>query len=259
MKKKLLLSVALLASAMMMNGQTAVDFTVNDCAGTSHHLFGELDAGKVVVIAFVDPCTSCIAPSGTAYSLVQNFAASYPGRVLFYLSDDLANTSCATLTSWWTGASGVGMPAVPTFSSTSVLMSDYGGPAMPKIVVLGGYNHAVLFTQNNGLNSANFTAAIQLGLQTGIDEASNVLFDLNLYPNPATSAINMKYTLKENAKTNVDIYNLIGEKIKSIALDNTTIGANETSLSTEGLTNGVYVLKITSGSFSEYKNFTIAK
>ena len=256
MKRKLLLSFTLLASAMMMNGQTAVDFTVNDCAGTSHHLFGELDAGKVVVIAFVDPCASCIAPSGTALGIVQSFASSYPGRVLYYLSDDVANTSCTTLTSW---GNTNGITGVPVFSSTSVLMADYGGPAMPKIVVLGGYNHAVLFTQNNGLNSANFTAAIQLGLQTGIDEASNVLFDLNLYPNPTTSAINMKYTLKENAKTNVDIYNLIGEKIKSIALDNATIGANETSLSTEGLTNGAYVLKITSGSFSEYKNFTIAK
>lgn len=87
MKRKLLLSFTLLASAMIMNGQTAVDFTVNDCAGTSHHLFGELDAGKVVVIAFVDPCASCIAPSGTALGIVQSFASSYPGRVLYYLSD----------------------------------------------------------------------------------------------------------------------------------------------------------------------------
>jgi hypothetical protein len=42
--------------------QTAADFTANDCNGTSHHLFAELNAGKVVVVAFVMPCTDCIGP-----------------------------------------------------------------------------------------------------------------------------------------------------------------------------------------------------
>ena len=50
----------------------------------------EQDAGKVVVIAWPMPCGSCIAPCLSAYTEVQNYTSSYPGRVLYYLVDDYA-------------------------------------------------------------------------------------------------------------------------------------------------------------------------
>ena len=55
MKKLLLASSLLLLSGFIAFGQTAVNFTGNDCAGTSHTLFTELDAGKVIVVTFVMP------------------------------------------------------------------------------------------------------------------------------------------------------------------------------------------------------------
>ena len=84
---------------------TATDFTANDCNSISHHLFAELDAGKVVVVAFVMPCSACIGPSLTAYNVATSFASSNPGRVKFFLSDDLANTSCSIVSGWATNNS----------------------------------------------------------------------------------------------------------------------------------------------------------
>lgn len=56
MKKLLLAFSQLLLSGFMAFGQTtATDFTVNDCGGTSHNLFTELDAGKVIVLCWPMP------------------------------------------------------------------------------------------------------------------------------------------------------------------------------------------------------------
>lgn len=257
MKRKLLVSFSLLISGILAFGQTtATDFTVNDCSGTSHHLFGELDAGKVVVIAFVDPCASCIAPSGTALGIVQSYASSNPGRVIYYLADDLANTSCSTLTSW---GNTNGITGVPVFSTTAVSMNDYGSPAMPKIVVLAGPNHAVMFKQDNGLNSTNFTNAINQGLVAGITEMDNADMNLNVYPAPATEFINVNFNLKENNKVRFDIYNVVGEVVKSVDFDNTSAGNNKTKISVELLSSGIYFLKLTSGKSSDVIKFIVAK
>ncbi|HEY4800620.1 MAG TPA: hypothetical protein VII99_16190, partial [Bacteroidia bacterium] len=137
MKKYLLSFSLILASRFLSFGQTAVDFTVNDCAGNSHHLFSELDAGNVIVITWVMPCSACIPIASTAATTVQGYASSNPGRVKFYLSDDYADTPCPTLTSW---ASTNSIATNASFSDATISMADYGGTggSMQKTVVLGG-------------------------------------------------------------------------------------------------------------------------
>ena len=100
MKKYILKSLLVLFVANVSFAQTtATDFTTNDCNGVSHNLFNELDNGDVIVIAWVMPCSPCATYSLPAYSAVQSFASSHPGRVHFYMADDYANTSCTSLSS----------------------------------------------------------------------------------------------------------------------------------------------------------------
>jgi len=59
MKKQILTFTFLILNTFGLIAQTnATDFTANDCDGVSHHLFSELDNGKVVVIAWVMPCNT---------------------------------------------------------------------------------------------------------------------------------------------------------------------------------------------------------
>ena len=256
MKRKLLLTIVSLLCASFIFAQTAVDFNVNDCSSRPHHLFGELDAGKVVVIAFVDPCASCIAPSGTALGIVQGYASSNPGRVIYYLADDLAKTICSTLKTW---AVNKGITGVPVFSDPAVIETDYGTGGMPKIVVLAGTSHSVLFTQNGGLNSTNFTNAINQGLVTGIEELDNSKLNLNVYPTPAFNNLTVNFNLKEKTNVRFDIYNIVGSAVKSIEDENTTTGNNKTTIPLESLPNGIYFLKLTTGESSYVVKFTVSK
>src|SRR3954471_21320085 len=90
----------LLMGTTVKSQTIATDFTDNDCSGASHHLFQELDAGKIVVVSFVMPCSACVSPTISANNVVNSYYTSNPDKVMFYLSDDEANTTCTELTSW---------------------------------------------------------------------------------------------------------------------------------------------------------------
>jgi hypothetical protein len=259
MKKILLTGSLLLLSGIMAMAQTitATDFTVNDCSGTSHHLYAELDAGKVIVVAFVMPCGMCSSPSLSAYNTVQSYATSNPGRVVFYLADDVGNTSCNSLNNW---ASNSGMGNATKFSSSSVNMGDYGNPGMPKIIVLGGPDHTVYYNQNDGVNTTDLKAAIVQGINAtaGITENAIVKSKTTIFPNPVTANALVSYSLTKSNDVNLDIYNLLGEKIKAITVEKQTTGKHDVEINVESFESGVYFIKLNTGEASETIRFTVA-
>jgi hypothetical protein len=257
MKKLFISTVISVYSFCGFAQTTATNFTVNDCAGTNHDLFSELNAGKVVVISFVMPCASCIGPSLSAFNEVQNYSSSYPGRVVFYLADDYGNTSCTTLNNWANTNGMSGANAV--FSNTAVNMSNYGSSGMPKIVVLAGTNHQIFFNQNNGLNVTNLNNAIAQGLVTGIAENAKADFKLSLFPNPSTTnKTTLQYSLSENSDVTIEIYNALGAKVKSTSFENQAVGKHESIMDFNVLDNGIYFVKLNAGKNSQVLKFNVA-
>lgn len=259
--KKILLSLSCLFTASIaMIGQTATDFTVNDCAGTSHHLFAELDAGKVIVMVWVMPCGSCIGPAKTAFNASQTFQSSYPGRVLYYLVDDANNTPCTTLNSWATTNT---ISPNSVFKSSAISMSDYGSAGMPKVVVLGGNSHTVFDDEVDAFNSTTLTTAITNALNAqnsvGIKETINSDFSLNLFPNPVKNSAKVIYTLNHDDEVSIEIYNILGNKIKTISAEKQTSGKHEVQINVETLSDGIYFIQLITGNSSEMRKFYISR
>ena len=259
MKKILLINTLIFFSMGIIFAQTtATNFTTDDCSGVSHNLFNELDAGNVIVIGWVMPCGPCAAYTIPAYSAVQSFATSHPGRVHFYLVDDFANTACPTLVNWGNSNN---MPLNTTFSSTDISMSDYGTNGMPKVVVLGGTGHTVYYNRNN--NTINFTdvqTAISNALLAplGIEQSINNKFEISSYPNPANNVLNVSYT---NIKSimNFTIVDVLGKVVLSIDEDASYLkGEGTKSINVSALDNGNYFLKISSESIVESMPFVVS-
>ena len=257
MKKHIQVFLLLVLSGLIASAQTtATDFTVNDCSGASHHLFAELDAGKIIVMAMVDPCGSCVGPSKSALTIVNSFATSNPGRVLYYLVDDVGNTTCANLTSWGASSS---ITNVVTISNSAVNQNSYGGPAMPKIVVVAGTDHKIYFKQDNALTSSNLTTAINAALgATGVAEKKFNL-QLSVFPNPAVDKLTIDYTLNQASEVTFEVYNLLGTKVRTINAGKQSSGDQKMSIDFENLSNGVYFLKLTAGEYTQIMKFTIAR
>ena len=246
--------------ANFLFAQTAVDFTTDDCNGLTHNLFDSLDAGNVIVIAWVMPCGGCISYAQDAYNAVQQSNLSYPGLVDFYLVDDYANTSCVNLVNWGNSNN---MPLHTAFSSSDIKMSDYGANGMPKVVVLGGSNHQVFYnTNDNQIDFNDISLAIDdaLGATLAINNKETSNFGLSVFPNPVNDFLSINYKVSDSNPIIFEVVNLLGETVLTLN-DNQVqlVGTNERVIDLNILKNGVYFLKANSKSVQHTLRFIVSR
>ena len=211
------------------------------------------------MIAWVMPCASCIADPLDAYVVVNSYASSHPGRVLFYLVDDVADNTCQTLTSW---GNNYGMTNCPKFSDARISMYDYGSPGMPKIVVLGATDHQVYFNKNNYKTSVGIAAAIDKALIgeniVGINENQNSSIELISFPNPANTSINLTYTLTQSSIVKFEVIDMVGKVVNSTDNVRKEFGKHKEEFNTSSLNNGIYFIKVSSDLGVETVRFTVS-
>ena len=260
MKNFILASFIGLAAQFGFAQTTATNFTCNDCSSNSHTLFTELEAGKVVVITWVMPCSACIPVASTAANTALGYSSSNPGRVKFYLVDDHADTPCGTLSSWATTNS---ITTDAVFSNALVSMADYGGPgtSMQKTVVLGGANHTVFYNVNGAVTAGALQTAITnaLAATTGIINNSTIITGLNVFPNPALVNTKITYTLTKATNVSIDLMNILGEKVNTFSVGTQAPGKQEYQINTESLGEGIYFIKLNAGEATQAVKFTVIR
>ena len=245
MKKATLLITLLICFTSSIYAQTnATNFNTADCQGNNHDLFTELNSGKIIVIAWVMPCGGCISGALAGYSAVESFASSNPSQVVFYLADDYANTTCSTLNSW---RNTNGMTSAISFSNAAVNMGDYGAPGMPKVVVLGGGDHAVLYNKNNGaINQTEITAAINSALATSsLSEIKKTNEELVIYPNPSNDQVVLdvkSLDLNHSKEISIVLKNSSGKEVMVIFQGKIESNQSTIQFSSAELSNGNYFI-----------------
>lgn len=86
--------------------------------------------------------------------------------------------------------------------------------------------------------------------------ADNFLF--TIFPNPTNGELTVNYQLFIDAPVSMELYNLYGQRIKSLLPNqNKTAGNYTLRASVAGLTSGTYLVKVTSGSQIESKQLII--
>lgn len=243
MKKSLLTLSIFLSSFWLLQAQTAVNFNCNDCDGNNVDFFTEIESGKVIVLDWVMPCSSCRIPTSVAYNIVQDFKISNPGKVFMYIADDYANTTCQNLKAW---TDAYGFTDATLFSNSSIKMTDYGTNGMPKIIVVGCWNKQVFFNQNNTVDSTILQAAVQTALAcaTGVQEAENEVA-VSVYPNPAVDQAQFTFTLPQSAYVQVDLLSIDGKKLHTLFQSEADQGFNSLPIPVHSLPAGHYLLQFT--------------
>ncbi len=79
---------------------------------------------------------------------------------------------------------------------------------------------------------------------TGVEELSKEEINLNIKPNPAVEFVQMIYKLNSTTKVNIAMYNIMGEKVRSITNMEKTEGSQIEIISLSGLTEGIYLIRI---------------
>ncbi len=221
MKKFTFITFFILAAKLCFS-QTATDFTANDCAGKSHNLFAELNSGKIIVLVWVMPCGTCISDAKAGYDAAQSFATSNPGRVVYWLADDYGNYSCANLTSW-ASQNGIVPANITVFGNAGNLIDEanYGGSAMPHVVVLGGWNHKIHYNKRAGSNDGlAIQQAITQAIATGISPHTVSNSSIQLFPNPVKNKMVLQGMNRTNSNGFIEIRNILGETVHSMIIEN---------------------------------------
>jgi hypothetical protein len=158
-------------------------------------------------------------------------------------------------------------------TGTSISLYDFPVSAnawsgMSAVVMNKPVTGGTLITNGNelamlGNGSSQSQDTVDLVVKEYLDYFSNLpnsiftikpkVFEINAYPNPVSSVLNLNFKMENNAMAEISIFDNVGRKIHSGKV-NALQGENKTQIDVSGLKTGIYILHIQSAqSFSHYK------
>lgn len=235
-------SIALMFVFSISKAQTtAMDFNRADCNGNMQHLFTQLDSGHVAVLEFfMNNCSPCITAGNAIKPMYDGIAAQHAGKMHSYSIGYTNSYTCATIKNWVTSN---GFNSIP-MDSGAMQVAYYGGFGMPTIVIVAGTNHDILFTTIGFTTSdtAAMGTAIRNFFATTAEAMPLNVTSFKVFPNPASSSLNIELGLKEVATVSFELTNLAGQRVINLESEKAAPGTFTKMLSTEYLAEGMYIL-----------------
>ena len=239
---------ALLLSVHNVSAQkpaTAADFTLSDCDGAEHHLFGQLDSNHVVIMEFVMGCLPCVQGRSALSMIEKSYSTSHPGQLKTYTFGFSGGVDCSSIQSWMTDNNFAGT----TFAGNDDINANYGAAGgMPTIVIVGGTDHKVLYWKQGF--SKKDTAAIKTAISQVLTPqasvaSSNSNESLSVYPNPVASTATLQINCLTTDSREIALYNANGSKVLSIYNGNLSEGKHSLDIAPKTLSDGTYYIRVT--------------
>ncbi|MCD4772311.1 MAG: T9SS type A sorting domain-containing protein [Bacteroidales bacterium] len=105
-----------------------------------------------------------------------------------------------------------------------------------------GSNYNILMgTTFGNSKSTEFTTGY-----VGIEENITTQ-DFSVFPNPFTNKTNILFSLNSIQNVTIDVYNMIGEKVKTIKQGNLSAGSHTIEFNRSELSNGIYFITLNTG------------
>lgn len=123
-----------------------------------------------------------------------------------------------------------------------------------------GFYQVVYGTNSTAFEGGDFTDKDVNEITYDIVGVSNeeALNNLNIYPNPANSKINVSFVLNNNQAVSVSVYDLLGKEVLSKNMGNQPSGTVTVTFDVSSLETGVYFVKTSAGD-KTYVNKVLVK
>lgn len=268
--KKILFSLALVASVLSSKAQWNVDgtvisstFTVTDLSNKTFDLFTHLNQGKHLVIDFsatwCGPCWSYHnshvldhywdknGPNGTYIKDSEVFLYEVDGSTTLA---DLQGTGGNTQGNWITGTT----HPISNPSSASSVMSKFLAPGttsygVPAVFVV--CNDKKMYRISTGITTEPALRSYiesKCGLAPlSSSEVMDLGFTYDVYPNPANNVSHIKLQLDKANNVSYTLRNTTGQILAESKSEFKSIGTTEFTINTSGIATGMYFLTIKVG------------
>ena len=110
------------------------------------------------------------------------------------------------------------------------------------------------------LKQIDFDGTFEYSNIVEVDVNSVMEYSLNQnYPNPFNPSTTIEFSIPEQGLVNLSVYNLIGEKVTTIVNEMMESGSHKLEFNATSLASGIYLVKMTSGSFSDVIKINLLK
>lgn len=131
-------------------------------------------------------------------------------------------------------------------TNTAYLAANTGTDANDDLYTLDLATGTATLVGRIGFGSAIRDIAGEVpALTAGLNESAPVSFQLGVYPNPAGNTAALTFTLENNSKATIMVYDYSGKLVSTIAEQQFAAGANQVELNTASLAKGMYFITLT--------------
>jgi hypothetical protein len=109
---------------------------------------------------------------------------------------------------------------------------------------------------------ADVRKAFEDGLEnpmTGLSKPQAEGFNVVTYPNPVRSNSRISYTLSDNSKVKLSVYNVVGKEVRTLVNTTQSAGQHEVNFDASSLPSGMYICRIQIGNKSVIQKISVAK
>ncbi len=173
------------------------------------------------------------------------------GTILYDSLQVMISTNCGA--TWTTllldGGPGLTTSATPGMNSNTNGFFPTAAQWKTKTLSLSAYASStaalVKFVGINHYGNNLYIDNVNLNSPQGIKKSQGFITSVNVYPNPATTQVNLKAILAQSDNVTISVINTLGEVVM-IQSKEFTAGENDLSLATDKLASGIYTILLSS-------------
>jgi hypothetical protein len=151
-------------------------------------------------------------------------------------------------------------PFDPAFAQTAELLYED-----VSVTLEAGENPEVVLVKYKISNSLNQTTnTVEYTVMSIFDKlaSDDENYNFNLYqnyPNPFNPQTKITFSVPEDSKVNLIVYDILGKEIKTLVNDNLTAGKYEVEFDAGNLSSGIYFYRLSAGKNSETRKLQVIK
>ncbi|MBW6489608.1 MAG: T9SS type A sorting domain-containing protein [Lentimicrobium sp.] len=187
-------------------------------------------------------------PAMPVYSVI--IEMNNTSRVILGTELGVYSTESLSASPTWS-AENTGLGTIPVMM---VRQQTISRPWIENYTGVNNFGAIYIATHGNGI----FENRLFVGIDGPDFEDSPISKTLKVYPNPVQSEVNFSLSLSKNENIQIEIFNLRGTLVKSLETF-VLRGDQNISVSADGLSNGTYLLKVTSDTGVRVAKFVTAR
>lgn len=223
--------------------------TYQNTSSASLQYYGSVTGG--VVISYSNPEDLLRFPVSLSSSYTDNFSATFTSGTTIYRNGSIVFNADATgtiITPTSTYSNVVRVHTVETYRDSTLI---FGTPQVTNYSVdqyawyKDGIHYpiATTYTFTSGSSSGS-GGSYYVSTSVGIEENSALANSINLFPNPTTETVRVKYIIENSTSVKVSVINIVGQEVYSQEITKVNTGEQNLDINVNNLDKGTYFVRI---------------